>query len=186
MLPDSNVNQLLSNGFFVFDVNAKQGLDDFSTINNTVGIFFDFNQPVITNTVSSTIVEFLDEDQDGFLFYEECDDKNPAINPNGVDIAGNGIDENCDGEDGVVSTRNPLSGTLLVSPNPTAGMLNLRFSDRRPLEARLYSLLGKEIQRTRFRVNSSFDLTALPAGVYLLSVTDAATGADTTRRVIRY
>lgn len=185
MLPDSNTNEMLSHGFVTFEILPNPEVAIGRNVRNRASIYFDYNSAIITNRTRSAIVEFLDEDLDGFLFYEDCDDKNPNANPNGFDIAGNGIDEDCDGEDSPVSTRNPLSGTLRVSPNPTAGILNLNFSDQRQLEARLYNLLGKEIQRIGFRVNSSLDLTVLPAGVYLLSVTDAATGEATTRRIIK-
>ncbi|WP_020571322.1 DUF7619 domain-containing protein [Neolewinella persica] len=185
MLPDSNTNQTLSNGYFTFDVNARPGLEDFTTINNTVGIFFDFNQPVITNTVTSTIVEFIDEDEDGFPFYEECDDKNPDIRPDAVEIRGNGIDENCDGSDFPVSSINQLSGQLSVFPNPAHQQLSLTFSDNRELVAQLYDLLGREHTKIVFRNSASLSLGKLPAGTYLLKVSDTQKGETTVQRVIR-
>ncbi|MEM9261868.1 MAG: hypothetical protein AAGA62_19655, partial [Bacteroidota bacterium] len=69
LLPDSTTNLPLSQGFVTFEIEPLSGLDDFTVIDNTAGIYFDFNQPVITNTVNNTLVEFLDEDADGFFFY---------------------------------------------------------------------------------------------------------------------
>ncbi len=40
----------------------------------------------------------VDADNDGFLSDYDCDDTDPDINPNAVEIIGNNIDENCDGE----------------------------------------------------------------------------------------
>ena len=59
-LPDSSVNQAGSNGFVKFSVKLKENTPIDATINNRAGIYFDFNSPVITNTVSHTVgIEWL-------------------------------------------------------------------------------------------------------------------------------
>jgi uncharacterized repeat protein (TIGR01451 family) len=66
MLPDSNVNELESHGFVKFKVNQNADLPIGTVIQNTVGIYFDFNPPIITNTSWHTIKEsfvFLRVDQ---------------------------------------------------------------------------------------------------------------------------
>jgi len=64
------------------------------------------------STIDSSIVEDLvtqlkqakcealpvDEDGDGFLCNEDCDDTDPDINPDQTETPGNGIDDNCNGE----------------------------------------------------------------------------------------
>ncbi len=56
------------------------------------------SQPVDTDT---DIEPVQDADGDGFSTDEgDCDDGIPAINPAETDIAGDGIDQNCDGTDG--------------------------------------------------------------------------------------
>lgn len=48
-LPDSNVNEAASHGFVNFSVKQKLDLPIGSRINNRAAIYFDFNEPVITN-----------------------------------------------------------------------------------------------------------------------------------------
>lgn len=55
LLPDSATDEPASNGFVTFTVNQNPNLPDGTVINNRVGIYFDFNAPVITNTTTHTI-----------------------------------------------------------------------------------------------------------------------------------
>lgn len=182
-LPDSNANQLASNGFFSFTVRVSD-LAIGRAITNTAGIYFDFNAPVITNTTRSTIVEFLDQDQDGFNFYEECDDTNPALNPGAPDEAGNGIDENCDGVDGTNRTRESLEGKLSLYPNPTSGFLNIEYSRGDLLQINVFDGLGRSILTREMRNSGQISLARLPPAVYYVRVTDAATGHSQIARMI--
>jgi uncharacterized repeat protein (TIGR01451 family) len=54
-LPDSNVNEPASRGFFSFELDQKPNLPDGTFFQNTAAIIFDFNPPIITNTVYHTI-----------------------------------------------------------------------------------------------------------------------------------
>ncbi|MBC7776637.1 MAG: T9SS type A sorting domain-containing protein [Phycisphaerae bacterium] len=55
MLPDSNVNKLRSHGFVQFSIAPYPDVPLGSVIENDAAIYFDFNQPVITNTSWHTI-----------------------------------------------------------------------------------------------------------------------------------
>lgn len=55
MLPDSTTDEPGSHGFVSFTVDQMPDLPDGTELNNTVGIYFDFNSPVITNTTSHII-----------------------------------------------------------------------------------------------------------------------------------
>ena len=57
LLPDSTTNLEASNGFVKFSVQQVADNPIGSLIENTAGIYFDFNEPVITNTVQHLIGE---------------------------------------------------------------------------------------------------------------------------------
>jgi len=56
LLPDSNVNEPLSHGFIHYRIKPKTSLILTDTIKNTAAIYFDFNDPVITNTATTHVV----------------------------------------------------------------------------------------------------------------------------------
>ena len=56
LLPDSNVNEPLSHGFVRYRIQPKTILNAGDTIPNFAAIYFDFNEPVITNTAKTIIV----------------------------------------------------------------------------------------------------------------------------------
>jgi hypothetical protein len=55
ILPDSNVNEVASHGFVTFRIRQKPNLPDGTLIENKAAIYFDFNEPVITNMAWHTI-----------------------------------------------------------------------------------------------------------------------------------
>ncbi len=57
LLPDSGTNEPESHGFVLFSIQPIGGLVDHTEINNYADIYFDFNAPVATNTVTSTILD---------------------------------------------------------------------------------------------------------------------------------
>lgn len=50
MLPDSNINAEKSNGFVTYTVRQNRNLSDNTEIQNAAAIYFDYNDPIITNT----------------------------------------------------------------------------------------------------------------------------------------
>ncbi|NNE29572.1 MAG: T9SS type A sorting domain-containing protein [Saprospiraceae bacterium] len=57
LLPDSIVNEPESHGFVYYDIDFTSGSGPGTEVTNRAGIYFDFNEPVITNEVVSTIME---------------------------------------------------------------------------------------------------------------------------------
>lgn len=74
-----------------------------SSQGNRVGIGAIFNDNGGNESGHARIFEVtqleteIDNDGDGFIASEDCDDSNPAIYPNAVEVLDNDIDENCDG-----------------------------------------------------------------------------------------
>ncbi len=52
MLPDSNINEPASNGFVTFTIQRNEGLEIGTEFNNSAAIYFDYNSPIITNTIT--------------------------------------------------------------------------------------------------------------------------------------
>jgi hypothetical protein len=55
LLPDSNTNEPLSHGFIRFRAKTRTGLGCDAVTSNRVSIFFDFNDPIVTNNAVTTI-----------------------------------------------------------------------------------------------------------------------------------
>jgi len=55
MLPDSNINEPLSHGFIKYSIVPKSDFSFSDSISNFAGIYFDFNDPIFTNTTITTL-----------------------------------------------------------------------------------------------------------------------------------
>ena len=144
---------------------------------------------MITNTVVSTMVEKLDADADGYNFYEDCDDHNAAAHPGGVEVTGSGADEDCDGlqstqKSYTTGTREPLSGSFSVYPNPAGDWLRVEHDHPGALRADLIDATGRRVETAAFKGGITLPTAGMPTGIYLLRVTDVATGAASQRRVV--
>jgi uncharacterized repeat protein (TIGR01451 family) len=59
LLPDSSTNEAASHGLVHFSLKHEVDLPEKTLIRNTAGIFFDYNAPIITNTVENILVSEL-------------------------------------------------------------------------------------------------------------------------------
>jgi len=59
LLPDSNVNETASHGYFSFEINVRPDLPQGDYFTNDANIVFDFNPPIVTNYVLHRIGQLL-------------------------------------------------------------------------------------------------------------------------------
>jgi uncharacterized delta-60 repeat protein len=119
----------------------------------------------------------VDADDDGFyLGIDDCDDGTSTVNPNGIEIAGNGIDEDCNGEDLLVGVRNiDFSNQFTIAPNPSSNFTFISY-DNNAITLQFVELsdfTGRRIQLiewTGFQDRIPVDLQGLANGVYILSI----------------
>ncbi|MFN0034715.1 MAG: SdrD B-like domain-containing protein [Saprospiraceae bacterium] len=100
LLPDSNVNEPASHGYLKFSIVPRKDLPNGTVIENEAAIFFDFNDPVITNTTWHTLGE------------KYLDVSNVVFSPGiGLEVFPNPA---TDAATFLLKSAHPLRGTLTV------------------------------------------------------------------------
>ena len=196
LLPDSSTDGPESQGFLTFSIAPIAGLSSGTSIENTVGIVFDMNAPIWTNTTLNTLVDcslFLPVITETAPYHLESE---PGIAYqwyfNGSPIMGADSDAIDAIQDGIytatvsniygcvaLSNAVQLLGTSIVSeqapvlrimPNPADGSLTIV----RPEDGAQGTLMILDAQG-RCLIQSSFtgdrmtlDITAVPSGCYSL------------------
>jgi len=110
-----------------------------------------------------------DLDQDGFVLADDCDDENPDINPDGVELAENGIDEDCDGIDWIITSTEEESNVLFnIYPSPVREQLFVE-SEHAIESIEILSLDGKLVLKTD-TPEESINVSAIQSGLYVCRV----------------
>ncbi len=104
----------------------------------------------------------IDNDGDGFLSTYDCDDDNPDINPNAIEIEGNDVDENCDGSITAVTDLSDLGYT--IGPNPNNGRFEITSNHADEFDIKIIDAQGRTVRRQSG--NSSIIVDDLTVGMY--------------------
>lgn len=138
-LVDSITNPTGSNGFLTFKIKLKSDKPIGYQVRNFADIYFDFNEPVRTNTTLNTLFE-------------------PQLTGGLIDSV-----------HVVTNVKNSKREECLLEfqPNPTSGIIE--YKAKEPSVISIYNLTGNRVFCTSFRSEKGeIDISGLPKGLYLI------------------
>ncbi|RLD21188.1 MAG: hypothetical protein DRI69_04770 [Bacteroidetes bacterium] len=132
----------------------------------------------------------IDNDQDGYFSWEDCDDYNADIHPDAFDIPENGIDEDCDGEDAIVSAITFIENSedITFYPNPVTDRLYISIDFEGQMDIQLSTLQGRVIRAERIEFSQNIgvlDMKNIPNGIYFIKVINRDTQIAYVQKIIR-
>ena len=163
-LPESSVNEEASNGFVAFKVKPKSTLNIGDVITGLADIYFDYNSPITTNTVSTKIV-IPDIDNDGIL--NEDDNCPETANADQADIDNDGIGNVCD--DDFIPFSVDVTTTNILCNNENNASIKLVASGGLPP----YNYELSDSDAIVIASGSVNVFNNLSAGIYNITVTDS-------------
>lgn len=113
----------------------------------------------------------------------DCDDNNPDINPNAIEIVNNEVDEDCDGVV-LLSSVTDIDGNVFnLFPNPASNYLTIEFSEATATELTVYNITGQKMfMQFGNGITQTINLQGFAESVYLLQIVSVETANRVTRR----
>jgi uncharacterized repeat protein (TIGR01451 family) len=193
-LPDSTSNEALSHGYVVFEVLQNAGLSNGITITNDVGIYFDFNPPVYTNTVLNTISDgtlntniFVTGNTITAAFngaayqWLDCDNNNAIVPGSTNQIFSpvqNGnysviISDGCFADTSVcvsmiMTDINAVGSNAQFSFYPNPSDNTITFATSVTTQIKIFDMLGNVIVESLINDKSVIDISAFAKGIYFI------------------
>jgi hypothetical protein len=99
---------------------------------------------------------------------DDCNDADSLINPNAIEIEGNAIDENCDGQ--LVGMVEWTELNVSAYPNPTRGSVQLTWERNEDVKVRIIDTQGRMmISESLIQSKSvSYNLEGFESGMYII------------------
>ncbi len=184
LLPDSTTDLKGSNGFVSFKVSQVNDLAKGTEIKNKAAIYFDYNEPVITNQTVHTINPCINTLNMRTI---EVDAVDSYFAPDGDTYTTSGIISytipapmGCDSIINinlrVANTPTAIKGEktsdIIAFPNPFIKSFNIRFNDGEDNHTiSIYDLKGKKIYQETTKMESTIiSLGSISSGIYLLEI----------------
>lgn len=194
MLPDSNADEPNSHGYVIFQIKPVQ-ITSGTTIKNKSYIYFDFNEPIITNTVQNKVVNIIPTftptvtsnasqlyATNGFAPFNWVNCNNitnslgintPIFNmpPDGIYAVYANSNEGCRGISSCINFALGVdelddNKSISLSPNPANNIINIKVESK--MQIRIIDVLGKTIAQYVVKNNLSIDISALENGLYFV------------------
>jgi hypothetical protein len=189
MLPDSTSDPEGSIGTFFFRIKSNGNHTLESIIENQVSIFFDFNEPIITNVASTIFYEcpevslVLDGNtliaSEGFEFYEWTFNgeiiegvNGNIINPTAIGsyVVIGTSEFGCSAESNTIDVLSTVveykNQKFVLYPNPVNNLLNVESDYIGAVN--IFNSKGKLVQTINLNGQSLVDVSKLPSGLYQL------------------
>ncbi|MES2593041.1 MAG: T9SS type A sorting domain-containing protein [Bacteroidota bacterium] len=87
-----------------------------------------------------------------------------------------------------VNVNEPLSAAItqaFIYPNPASGKVNIYLSKKSEYKVQITTITGQQISQTAlFTDDTTLDIKAIPAGAYMVEITDIKTNHKITKRII--